>query len=671
MAENIKPKEDKKKAEPGYHPDGDEKKVWEEYTRRKTEMMDNRKNINGVDIDALMNRVDRNYFNRTATSLAKTDLDINIEPISMNRAFRKVQAALSILMDRNPKVFLKNDSEKYAANRELMKALANSSWDKSNSLSEYKLSIFNMAKRGWFAGRTFNRKLVHDARFMTEIDDNGKPKYETKEISKMDEIAYMNLDNRNVWFDEEARPFDMLSMRDAMHREIWHIDKVRTVFPEEDYPNMKFVKEGGDISEVKEVATSSSGTGVDSAKETKEGLTEIFFYENQYDDWYIVEINGVMVVWEPLPQLHKRLSYVTGLWNIRDAETIYGVGVVEMMEKSEELLDYILNASLRQLVMTINPPGFYSGTEDFENENIKLVPGVLRRTTNPQDINFVEIPEMKDAGLSMMDRIQSEQDSDTGLTAPIEGDMGEGTGSDTAFEYGVSREAALKRLRLPLYSLKAALEWEFMNRIDLIKQVYSVFDVRHIADEEEILDYMEEVDGDEDFYFIENRGNPKKEKFYANNFREVRVNVDKGDDDEFIESNEEKFFRIKPQWLSWEGDVEVDINSILISEELERADVLRMTNLILPMLQYPKELAKKPAIQLLTVYNKEPEKWLPDDWLAEEEPQQPQAVQPGGNTQPGAENLSEEAPSAETVIPEQELEGQPSIGQRISRAFRR
>jgi hypothetical protein len=56
-------------------------------------------------------------------------------------------------------------------------------------------------------------------------------------------------------------------------------------------------------------------------------MTEIFFYENQYDDWFIVEINGVMVAWEPLPQNSKRLSGLWGYWNLRSAETIYGVDV--------------------------------------------------------------------------------------------------------------------------------------------------------------------------------------------------------------------------------------------------------------------------------------------------------------------------------------------------------
>ena len=105
------------------------------------------------------------------------------------------------------------------------------------------------------------------------------------------------------------------------------------------------------------VSPSTSSVG-NTSKQTKRGMTEIYFYENQFDDWFIVEINGVMVAWEPLPQNSKRLSGLWGYWNLRSAETIYGVGIVEMMEKDEQLIDRINNLTLRQLLITIAPPEF-------------------------------------------------------------------------------------------------------------------------------------------------------------------------------------------------------------------------------------------------------------------------------------------------------------------------
>lgn len=654
----------------GYSPTKEEKKVYDQYLARKKELIQSRKNVQGQNIDELMRRFDKNYFNRTA-DIPASELDVDQKPIAINNAFGKVQAALSILIERNPDIILDERLAKYSANRDLIRSLAKTSWKNTNSLGQFKLSVFNAAKRGWFAGKTFNRQLIHDARFPISADSNGKITYETKQITKLDDIAYMNLDNHNVWFDEEARPEDMFSIRDAMHREVWHIDKVKSVFPENKFPNMKYVVSGGDTSERLEGNLSQTDSSITQPRELKKGMTELFFYENQFDDWFIVEINGVMVVWEPLPQSHKRLSYVCGYWNLRSAETIYGLGIIEEMERDESMIDRILNMNMRQLLLSINPPGFYTGTEDLENENIKLKAGVLRKTLNPKDITFLTVPPMKQEAQNMIQWLEQKEEQKTGITKLIEGEPS-GKASDTAFEIGVNRESSLKRLKLPLQSLQYALGWEFQNRIDLIKQTYSDFQVEHLADEKDIMAYLEEVKADPDFYFIENEGILGQEKFYAKKYREMNLEVEQDDKGNFIESDKKNFFKIKPENLAWEGDVKVDVASMLIqSEELEKADTLRMANLLIPLFAQPVEIALKPAKQLLLAFNRDPKKWFPQAWLdvldgkKEESPDmksqemgiQPEMMKKNEMTKP------------ETVIPQTELENKPGLGARLGAAF--
>ena len=666
---NLKPLEEEKKTQAGYNPQDDELKVWERYKRRKKELLDSRKQVHGLDIDAKMREWDKNYFNREAC-IPACELDPNQKPLSINNAFGKVQAALSILLDRNPKLILNERLKKYSANRELIRALAEASWKNTNSLGQFKLSVFNCAKRGWMAGRTFNRKLVHEARFAKEnLDAKGRIAYEKRTITKMDDIAYMNLDNNNVWFDEQARPEDMFSIRDAMHREIWYIDDVRRTFPEAEFPNMKFVGEGGNVQEQIEGGTSTTPQ----QRELKKGMTELYFYENQFDDWFIVEINGVMVIWEPLPQNSKRLSYVTALWNLRSAESIYGIGVVEAMERDETLIDRIINMTMRQLLLALGIQGFYTGTEDLENENIKIVPGVFRKTLDPKNIQFLQ-PPYPDTDRTFgvaIPWLESKEEQRTGITKRLEGEE-QMKGGDTAFEIGVSREASLKRLRLPLKSFQYALQWETMNRIDLIKQLYSDFQVEHLANEDDIMAYLEEVKADPDFYYIENEGIVGQEKFFKKNFREVNVSLEQNEKGEFLESSKKSFFKIKPEFLSYEGDVTVDVNSMLVqSEELDRADTLRFTNLLLPLFAQSIEVALKPAVQLCVSFNKDPKKWLPQAWLDElegkkkkepraEVPPDVQAMLDRGKGMPPTE--------AETVVPERQLVS-PNLGQRFSAAY--
>lgn len=688
---NLSPLKPQPAAVKGYHPEGDELKVYDQYRRRKTELLNSRRNVYGLDIDEQMRRWDRNYFNRIA-DIPASELDPDQTPVAINNAFGKVQAALGILVDRNPEITLEESGPQFSANRELIKGLAKNSFRVTNSIGQLKLSIFNMAKRGWFVGRTFYRSLKHDARFLERIDDDGKggssKVYRTQSVSKVDDVAYMNINNFNAWIDEQTVPEDFYSTRDWMWREVWHIDDLRKMFPESEYPNMRFVQEGGDTRETihgtsDRTQDSSSEIG-NEAKSSKKGMTEVFYYENQYDDWFIVEINGVMVVWEPLPQQSKRLSCTYGYWNLRGAETIYGIGIVEAMERDESLIDRIVNMTMRQLLLTISPPGFYTGVEDPDDENLKYKPGVLRRTMDPQSIKFLEIPEGNKDSAQWLQWLENKEDQRTGVTRSLEGEVGDK--NSTAFETGVNREAGLKRLRLPLKSIQYALEWEFTNRISLIKQVYTDFQVEQISDPEDIMNYLDEVRADPDYYFIENEGNPGGEQFFARRYRQVQLNVEQDEQGNFQESQEKKFFNIKPDMLRFEGGVMVDAGSILVtSEELEKADTLRMANIIVPLVQKgdPKVVGR-PVTQLLRAFNKDPKAWLPDAWLRAMQQQGKLGKTGAGGTEeaeeaaegevPGAEGPGEAAvePGMETVVPSQEIDGggTPGLGQRFSAAFR-
>ena len=615
----LKPLKDQRKAEKaGYHPDGDEKKVFDQYTRRKAELLKSRTNVMGYNIDAQMREWDRKYFDRVA-DIPASELDAEQQPIAMINAFGKIQAALSILVDRNPEIVLHESNPKFSANREIIKGLATASWQNTNSLGQFKLSIYNCAKRGWFAGRTYNRRLVHKAKFLESVDENGKKTWEEKEITKMDDVAYVNLNNFNVWIDEQAVPDDFYSARDGMWRSVMHIDDIRRIFPESEYPNMKYVSAGGDVNEVRgglSANISSVSSSGNQTRSSKSGMTEVYFYENQFDDWLIVEVNSIMIAWEPLPQNSKRLSLLWGYWNLRSAETIYGIGIVETMEKDEQYIDRINNLTLRQLLVTIAPPGFYDGPEDPDSENIKYNTGVLRRMKNTDSIKFLQIPEGNKSGPEMIDRMQKHQEFLTGITDTLEGASAQEGANPTAFQIGVDREASLQRLRLPLKQFQYALEWEFNNRVELIKQVYSDFQVEQIESQEDIEAYMREIENDPKLYFIEDEGNEGKEKFYAKKYRRHQLSLEQDEKGNFVPSENKKFFNIKPEYLIFEGGVSVVMNSLLVqSTELERADTLQMSNIIIPLLQQDPNIVGRPVKQLLQSFDYDPKKWLPDSWL--------------------------------------------------------
>ena len=636
----LEPRPEDQNTKPGYVPEKKELKVFNQYKRRKRELLNSRRNIDGLDIDMTMRRMNMQYFNRVA-DIPASEIDPENRPIAINNAFGKIQSALSLLISNNPDFTMNDNNSKFAVNNEFVRSLTKQSWENTNSIGQLKLSVFNCAKYGWFVGRTFNRKLIMNARFLDEIDDKGKVKETTQEITKIDDIMYMNLDNRNTWLDEETRPEDFYSTRDWMWREVWHIDKIKQLFPEDQFPNMKFVKTGGNTQETIEPANSQTqsqtATTTTQQRQMKKGMTEVFFYENQFDDWFIVEINSVMVVWGPLPQDNKRLSCTYGYWNIRNAQTIYGVGVIESMERNEQLIDRILNATMRQLLMSINPGGFYSGTEDLEDDNVKILPGVFRRTLDPDKVKWLQVPGINQTPFNALEYLEGKEDTITGISASLEGDPSNQKTSDTAYGLGLDREASLKKLQLPLKSLQMALKWEIENHIAMIQQTYSDFEVEHLEDPEDIQDYLTEVNADPDFYFIESEGKAGKEIFWKKKFRQAELKVNQDDAGSFISSENKKFFHILPKYLAWSGSATIDIDSILVtSEVLEQQNTLRLVNLLLPMFQMDPAVALKPARQLLASFKKSPRDWLPDAWLGAQ-PQSAVQQQPGAGGGAGAQ----------------------------------
>ena len=601
----------------GYHPTGEEGKIYKQWRLRKAALLMSRNNVYGLNIDAEMRRLDKKYFRRMA-DIPASELDANQRPLAINNAFGKVNTALGILVDSSPEYILEEDDPKYSKTRAFVKALGEKSFRNTNSLGQFKLSVHNAAKRGWFVGRTFNRQIWNDARFLKGISKSGKRRYETRLVTKMDDIAYMNLNNFNVWLDEQSRPEDMLSTRDWMWREVWYIDDLKRTFPVDEFPNMAYVKSGGDTRESIQglfTRNTSNMTGV-SPQTQKRGMTEVFFYENQYSDTFIMECNNVMVIAEPLPQTNKRLSCTYGYWSLRGDDTPYGIGIVEAMENDEELVDRIVNMKMRELLLTISPMGFYSGTSDFEDENIKITPGVLRRTLDPKNVSWLQIPPGNQTAQEAIDWLETKEDAKTGITPKLAGENNDVPGQMTAFEVGVDREASLKRLSLPLKSLQYALAWEFYNRISLIQQTYTDYEVEHLTDKQEIFDYLDEVKQNRDYFHIENEGVPGKEKFYATKYRKASLSVERDSDGNFSESENSVFFPVKPEYVEFSGYVHVKAESLLTtSDALNQANTLRMTNLLVPLLQGNMQMNAKPAKQLIKSFDFDPREWLPQDWI--------------------------------------------------------
>jgi len=103
--------------------------------------------------------------------------------------------------------------------------------------------------------------------------------------------------------------------------------------------------------------------------------------------------------------------------------------------------------------------------------------------------------------------------------------------------------------------------------------------------------------------------------------------------------------------LAWEGDIWIDIDSILVhSEELEKLDTIRMTKTIAELIQLPPEIAKMFIKQVLLAFNKDPKQWMPENFI---------------------ESMQQQGEGEGSPIKTQPVEGQgkSSLGGRMGQAF--
>ena len=658
--------------------DDKEKKNYDFVTERILNLQKVRQSHYGHNLDVLFSDADRDYIphrlGTTGKRVIATDEDkgwrgqrITIgaddwqSDVSQANPLIKIQIALSILIDQNPSGAFTAANRKFQATTEIIKQLYQRSWEHAKSKAQLKLFVFNLAKYGWATARTYPLRIARKVQVLKDYnqEDPSKTVYEEKEIIEYNDIMRENLDPRNVWLDDMARPNNPFSIKDWCWRKVYDYDIAKEEFGK--YKFFDYVQEGkGNLDDTVGVTANKNKVEADNSKKV-----ELFFYENRIKDLFFVIAGGsegVPIVMEPLPIADskglKKLSIWQTYWNLRHTESPYGIGIYEAIRYDQGMLDRIRNMTVDQIVMSIYKMFFYQGTQSLtDTGDIKIKPGVGKQVLDPKNVNWLEIPGPgRDAYLGI-EMFKHDVDEASGITDPL---MGAITGK-TAFEIAQAKESALKRLKNPLDNILDALNEEGYITISLMQLLYSIPETYQISDPLLIEDYLKEVQSDPELYertsSVDENGQ-QQDTFTAKVYPEFPLNLDKDEKGNLIETQDTAFFRTKPSALNWEGVVSIKSQSLLSpSKQVEKALDLEMYNLLIPLMQTIAqermmvmqsgaladldELTNgKTAKAIVKLYDKDPRDIFPDSWLKEQEqpmfvPAQPadQGIpQPGGQT---------------------------------------
>jgi len=656
-----------------------DQKDFEFVLNRIKDLQETRKNHYGINLDILWSDADKDYIPHRLKTTGRRSIVSDEDKgwrgalislgtadwqsdVSQANIFTKIQTALAILIDQNPTGVFTPNTKKYQATTELIRQLYQRSWEYAKSKQQLKLFVFNLAKYGWAIARTFPLRISRKVKVIKEYNQENPSQsvYDTKEIVEFNDIMRENIDTRNAWIDDMAKPSNRFSLRDWCWRKVYALDAAKEEFGK--YPNWKYVEAGGIITETLE------STKTTTKKFQERNLVEIYFYENRLKDLFVVIANGIPIMIEPLPisdtKGNKKLSCWQTYWMLRHSESPYGVGIYEAVRYDQALLDRLRNMTIDQLTLSIYKMFFYQGTQALtETGDIKITPGVGKQVLDPKNINWLEVPPPGAEAWKGLEFIKKDLDEASGITDPL---LGVITGK-TAFEIAQAKESALKKLKTPLNNISEALDQEGYITVSLIQLLYSIPEIYKISDPILIEDYLSEIESDPELYERDEEDN-----FIAKVFPEFPMNLTKDEKENLIETNETRFFRIKPRFLQWEGIINIKSQSVLApSKQIEKALDLEMFNILIPLLAQPKEIYGKIAKTIVKDYDKDPRDVLPDDWLEETPTSQEQSLIVSQETKPFPQgNIEAERLVGRTEIPERPKNLAQRIVSRLSQPFR-
>jgi hypothetical protein len=630
-----------------YNPQGEELQVLEHLRKRIPVLKDTKKNVlGGLDFEQLMKDADREYqphslrenMRRHSPGGSNSYILVQDEitgmrgsrivrldgstggqswrsDISEPTLFTKVNTALSILFDQNPEAVFKAVTEKHKACTNIAHAMWKRSWELGRSRQQVKLFILDLAKYGWAIGRTYPRLVERDGEVLETLDptDPSKNTYRKANIVEFNDVYREKLDPYRTWID------DMTNLTDPYSMDDWYFEK--------DYTRDTFMREFDDYDNSDKVQFNTKqveSEGGEVALNQRDDVITVGFYESKNKDLYAIYVpaDDVVVYYSPLPNDRKKLSCWHTYWNERDPRTPYGVGIYELLKGNKVMYDRFENMKIDEMVLCLYPMLFYSGPgQTAGTGEFMITPGVVKQKLPGTTVEQVTI-QRDNQGMEGVKFLSERMDENTGISPLLQGQV-EG---NTLGEVLHAKDAALKRLNIPLANIADALEVEAYIALSWMSQIYSQPEVQEFADEKELQAYMQETGKDPQY-----TGTNPQGKVVADFYPKLDLGLKSNREGVLEEDPENRFFQvngsgdngISADQLGWEGKVTIEVQSIIApSQELERQRKLELFNLIMPVVMQIGQVMgsmpmmaltlAKPIVQILEIQSEKPENWLPD-----------------------------------------------------------
>jgi hypothetical protein len=298
-----------------------------------------------------------------------------------------------------------------------------------------------------------------DKRKIKEIEDfnpeTGEVKFKDSEITDWDDVYGENIPlfdfyPGNIYEREmQKQPF-------VIWRTVLDEDVFRAEF--EKYKNVDKVQTSAQMMGV-ETQENSGDDEKYVTEGVKDDMIEVIRYFNKWTDEFHIIANGVLLTKtsSPLPWDHKSYPFWSTIFEPFAEDFFYGKSVPDKMRSNQDILNTLYRMMLDQTFLSINPPILTQGVENIRDEG--LYPGRRISMDDVGNSKIMEIPGPQPAHFQIMKMVEDNLKKES-LDDPSSGTSGSRT---SAFEVGVSKEAAQKLLSLFL----RCLEWGVRDKTEL------------------------------------------------------------------------------------------------------------------------------------------------------------------------------------------------------------
>jgi len=315
------------------------------------------------------------------------------------------------------------------------------------------------------------RKRIYrcDTRKIKEIisydPETENIEYKETTVKDYDDADLIDVDPRMFYWDERATSHD--DMRYCAERKIVPYSSFLAEYPIEKYPNSKYVQAGSWIW----------GTQDEKRQEpifTNIGQNDVEVWEfwHKVKDMRVLIANGVLLQNIPIPYRHKQLPYTISVFQTRDAKRLDGIGIPELVEHDQALLDTLLNLTVDWMKLMLNKPILESSGDEMEGEGdvIELEAGKRITVSDVNNFKFFDIPNIDQSIFEGIDKVEQNAKKKVGVDDPMFGVKTGGTATENAIAAQATKQKIDLFFKLLEEDVDVRDEWLKLN---IIQQFYS------------------------------------------------------------------------------------------------------------------------------------------------------------------------------------------------------